>query len=524
MDQLVTLPLLDITINGDALSNRAGRLLSEVRVQQRLSLPTVCELAFIDPQGLLAQDAEIAPGDEFAIRLGSKTAELFHGQVTALEYEYGPENQRMVRVRGYDKLHQLRKRQPVRAHVEATLRDLAQTLLADSGVSLALDEPGPVWRKLVQYRQSDLELLTEIAESCGQYFFLRDDVLHFCSLAGSGSAQSLTQGGNLLECRVTANGEPACRSVRISGWDPWRAEQHSGNASSARTGRQVAAAMPPDLFAATGERYIVDKAVQDDQQAEILAQAELDRRIAGEVVFSGVAMGDPQLHPGTPIEVKGVHDSISGQYVLTAVTHLIDHARGYVALLDTAPPARTHSAQQPASTTLGIVTRVDDPDKLGRMRVMLPNFNNIETDWLHSAVPGAGKNKGMIVLNSIDDRVLVHFINNDPAQAVILGGLYGSVEPPDACVVDGEIKRFMLQLPGGQQLVLDDDKNSVTLANGKGTTLRLSPGRVKITNSDESYLEMSRDKFAIHSKVPLEIEAPGQAVTIRGQSIDFVRG
>jgi hypothetical protein len=50
-----------------------------------------------------------------------------------------------------------------------------------------------------------------------------------------------------------------------------------------------------------------------------------------------------------------------------------------------------------------------------------------------------------------------------------------------------------------------------------GRTLRLEDG-------EGSYLELTPSGVRLHAKAPLDIEAPGQPVVIRGQSIDFQRG
>ena len=54
---------------------------------------------------------------------------LFTGQITAVEFDYSTSGGYRVFVRGYDLLHQLRKRQPVRAHVQMNLLELARTLV-----------------------------------------------------------------------------------------------------------------------------------------------------------------------------------------------------------------------------------------------------------------------------------------------------------------------------------------------------------------------------------------------------------
>jgi phage protein D len=67
----------------------------------------------------------------------------------------------------------------------------------------------------------------------------------------------------------------------------------------------------------------VGQAVQDDQHADALAQAELDWRVGREVTLWGVAEGNPRLRPGTPVELQGVAPVLAGRYVLTEVTHIL---------------------------------------------------------------------------------------------------------------------------------------------------------------------------------------------------------
>lgn len=526
MDQLVALPKLVVEIDGTPLSIAAGRNLLSVRVQQRLSLPTLCELVFIDPMGEFTNSSTMTmhAGAEIRILLQEQDALLFKGQITALDYTYGPSNQRIIHVRGYDHLHQLRKRQPVCAHVELTLVELVRSLTSDLGITIEAESSGPVWDKLVQYRQSDLEFITEVAERCGLYFTLRDDTLHLISLQGLDQAPvTLEQGKSLLEVRILANADPACRDVVTTAWNPWLAEEHRGHASKARSGREIETEISPDNFGGTGERTLVDEALQNDTQADVMAQAELDRRVAGEVILSGVADGDPVLQPGSAVSLSGVAETFAGRYVLTEVTHTFDHQKGYVSEFETKPP-QVHKRERSTLSTVGVVTRVDDPEELGRIKVMLPNYNDVETNWLQVVIPGAGDDKGVVALCDVDDRVMVLLHRDDPAQGVVLGGLYGSTSPPDTGVNNGAIRRYNIQTPGGQRINLDDDENTVRINTGEDTFIELSPGTARLENSDGSFVELSRKKLTIHAEVDLEIQAPGKAIVIRGKSIDFESG
>jgi phage baseplate assembly protein V len=249
----------------------------------------------------------------------------------------------------------------------------------------------------------------------------------------------------------------------------------------------------------------VDEAVQDSRQAEALAQAELDTRMAQEVTLWGVAAGHPGLQPGTPIEVQGVATPLAGRYVLTAVDHTIDSRRGFISELSTSPPLPRVHTKGPIAA-LGIVTQVNDPEGLGRVQVAFPTYGNVETDWLSVLAMGAGAKKGLVSLPDVGDQVLVLFPHGDPAQGVVLGGLYGVQDPPDWGIEGGAVRRFSFVTPGGQRVRLDDTNQILRLENSAG-----------------SYVELSPEKVRIHAQADLEIEAPGQNVIIRGQAIDFER-
>lgn len=507
MSQLQTLAQAVVELGGAPLSAEVSRALGEVSVRQRLSLPAQCELRFL---GLSAQQAEapvFKPGSDLSVSVRGHAVPLFVGQVTAVEHAYEPYGGGELRVRGYDRLHQLRKRQPVRAHVRLGLADLMRELVADLGLTVDAASGGPAWARLFQHGHSDFELLAEAAERSGAYFTLRGDVLHAFTLAGTGDAVELTLGESLFEARFELNGELPYGTVSVSGWDPLRVESHAGSATGARVGREVSAVVSPGSLGGTGERFLAGEALQDDRQAEAIAQGELDSYVASQVTAWGVAEGDSRLRPGAPIVVRGVASGMAGRYVLTAVTHSLDPAKGFVSEFSTTPPPRRPS-RKAAQVALGVVTDVEDPDGMGRVRVSLPTYNDVDTEWLGVMTAGAGVGKGLLALPDVGDTVLVLFINGDPAQGLVLGGLYGAQAGAgwDWGVEDRAVKRYSFVTPGGQRVRLDDAR-----------------GLVRLENADGSFIEMSPEKVVLHARRRLEIEAPGQQVVIRGQKIDFER-
>jgi phage protein D/phage baseplate assembly protein gpV len=499
---VIALPQILVEVDGSQLEEAAINELAAVRVRHRLAAPAQCELTFHGP----VETDLPAAGNELRVAVAGHDTPLFEGQVTAVEHVFGPDRDYSLVVRAYDALHQLRKRQRARALVQTTVDGLAAELAQDVGLDSQSAESGPVWQNLVQHNETDLELLVILAARAGLYPVVREGGLQLVTLEGAGDSVELTLGEELLEARVELNAERAARSVSAVGWDPLQAEAYQGEASSPRTGREIGAEVDPGDVGGTGEVALFGEYASDEAHAAALAQAELDARAAGEVTFWGVAEGDPRLRAGTAVEVSGLRDELDGTYVLTDVTHAVDGIRGYLTEISSAPPD-VRRRRTAAVAALAEVTSVDDPDGRGRVRVSFPAYGDVESDWLGVVVPGAGGDRGIVALPDVGDRVLVAFAHEDPATGVIVGGLYGTGGPPDPGVAGAAVRRFSMRTSGGQWITLDDENRKLRLEDVTGSSVELSPDRV-----------------TVHAAVDLTIEAPGRAVVIRANSVDFEQG
>ena len=507
MNGVAQLPLLQITVGGVALEDNDLRFLSSVNVSQKLSLPALCDVAFTDPDRRFADTFGKVSGA--ALRVGIHGSRpLFDGMVTAVEYHYEPHGGLIMRIRGYDALYGLCKSQQIAMHSRMTLSEIMENMVADHGLKVEAKTAGPRWEKLLQYRQTDLDFLAQIGQRCGLYFTLRGTVAHLMTLQGVGEAIPLEFGKNLFEASVELNDAPALKSAYACGWDPFAVEVREGWASAPRSGTEIAANISGALASWPKERKLVETAVRTAEEAEALAQAELDRCRAVEKHISGVADGHPGLTPGRPIRVTGVAAPLEGQYVLTEVEHSITAASGFISTFSTLPPPPPPPLPPVTAVTFGVVTTIDDPEQRGRVQARLPACADCETDWMNVLLPAAGQDKGLVMLPDPGDHVLVLFSNNDPARGVVLGGIYGSAtQPPDWGIEEGRVRRYHLVTAGGQQVTLDDGKREALIENTEGSFVRMSP-----------------EKVIVHSEADLELEAPGKKVVIRGSRIDFQRG
>jgi uncharacterized protein involved in type VI secretion and phage assembly len=499
---LAHLPALAVWAAGRRLAEGAGRALVALRVQQRLSVPALCELRF--EAALAAPGAldDLLPGETLEIVTADGAASggdaLFEGAITAVEHAYGPDGRHEVNVRGYDSLHRLRTTQHLRSFGGATAGSVARKVGREVGLRVEGAEGAPRWPHLFQHHQSDLEFLVETAARCGLYLSLRGAVLQLVSLDGLGAPLPLVLGENLLEARLERNALPLRSEVTASGWDPLRA-----------TAQTDIPAPSPALPRKPGERagavHLVNESLLDREHARALAQAEADRREAAARTLWGVAEGDPALRPGARVEVRGVAESVAGVYTLTEVTHRLDNRLGYVCELNTHPPEPPKRPRGVAAT-VGLVSGVRDPEERGRVRVRLPAYGDVETGWMNVLTAGAGRGKGLIIPPGKNDTVLVLLAYEDPGQGVVLGGLYGTRRAPDGGVnALGQVRRYTWTTPDGQRIVLDDGENAIHIENGAGllgagSQVDIQGGRILIRNRAGSYIELDGDQIVIAGK------------------------
>lgn len=492
-----------IVVDGEPLDQRSA--VTSLRVVAALSQPTQCEVALSlsDHPGV---GAAFTIGVPLRAEVIGEQSTLFDGEVTALEHLWGPDGMHALRVRGYDRLHRLRKRQTVRVLESVDVDELARSLVEDLGLGV-IGSDGPRWDRIVQHRQSDLELLQEVCARSGLHFQLIGDQLVLFDLGGIegamfGDEVALEIGASLHEARVELNADASCRRVAARGWSTRRAVPLASEVDAPRGGRDPVDETAPDRFGLDGERTLTGERADTDDQLESLARAELDRRVATEVTVWAVADGDARIRPGVPLQLGGSGRATDGRFVPAITTHTVD-AFGYRCELDSRPPPAA-TRDRAATMTLGVVVDVDDPDGLGRVLVRLPAFADVETAWIAVVVPGAGAEKGVVALPDVDDTVVVLLAHGDPDDGVVLGGLYGLTAPPDPGVDGGNVRRYTFGTPGGQRVVLDD-----------------VGGRVGIDNADGSRIELAPDRVLLHAAADLVIEAPGRNVTIRAKRIDF---
>lgn len=501
---IAAVPTVALELDGVPVAAADLRSLTAVSVMQRLSQPTLCELVFSDPPGPLDMAARVPPGTSLAVSVAVHGGELFSGEVTARELHHAAGGERTVRLRAYDALHHLRLSQHVRSFSQMNPSEVARELLGPLGVEVDAAISGPLHEHIVQFQQSDLELLQSLLAGAGLFVTMRGSRAQIFDAAGAGTATSLTVGENLIDAWVGVNSVTGADVVEARGWHPLTVTPLEVRVAG--VGLDQSATAPIDARSGAGQptRLLSGSVAQSGAQLEAAARAKLERYRAARTSFAGLAIGDPKMRPGAKVDVIGLPADVSGSYVLTAVEHLIDQHRGYLCELSTIPAA-PQEPREGCHPTLGIVSNVSDPEKRGRVRVELPALGELESGWLQVLAAGAGAGKGLTVLPGVGDSVLVLLPLDDPSQGIVLGGLFGEPGTVDPGVTAGQVRRYSFRSPAGQLVVLDDEAGTLSLDDGQGSRVELSPRRVRIASASE-----------------LELEAVA-GVRIKGRTVDFER-
>jgi uncharacterized protein involved in type VI secretion and phage assembly len=162
---------------------------------------------------------------------------------------------------------------------------------------------------------------------------------------------------------------------------------------------------------------------------------------------------------------------------------------------------------------------VNDPDKLGRVKVKYPVLPDDKTSqpaesfWARIVTTAASNNRGLLMLPELDDEVLVVFENGDARRPLIVGALFnGRNKPNDE----------LLQTQDGSFSVVSNKKGFVhtkedlTFKSDKKMILQITGNREEKT--DAELKSEAGTKATLKAGSSYTIEA-GSSMTIKGATI-----
>ena len=146
------------------------------------------------------------------------------------------------------------------------------------------------------------------------------------------------------------------------------------------------------------------------------------------------------------------------------------------------------------------------------------------SDWARTMQPGAGKDRGAMVIPEVGDEVLVAFEQQDPQRPYVLGGLYNGIDTPSSKgpkLIDsgsGAVNRRSLVSRNGHRIDLLDEngKTEGHHRRNRGREAEDLPGLGWHQNHGPQ-----RRKVLIEGKKGIVVDAATSNLELKGKKISI---
>ncbi|MEX1020442.1 MAG: phage baseplate assembly protein V [Litorilinea sp.] len=161
-----------------------------------------------------------------------------------------------------------------------------------------------------------------------------------------------------------------------------------------------------------------------------------------------------------------------------------------------------------------LVTDVQDPDGLGRVRIRLPWCTDPDGNpyeiWCRVATLMAGANRGTWFIPEPDDEVLVAFEAGDPRAPVVIGALWNGVDtPPEQMDSANNIRSITSR--SGIHIVLDDTDGGVRITietpGGQKIECTDAPAAMELTDSNGNQIKLDSSGILLNTGMNVTINA-----------------
>jgi phage protein D/phage baseplate assembly protein gpV len=539
---------LSLLVAGNEMDPGFRDNIVEVRVRDSLSLPASALIRINDPKAEHVDDHPLQLGKEVEIKMGGladqATASVFKGEVVAMEPDFAKTGC-TIAVRCYDVSHRLQRNTKVRTFQQVSADNMVNKVCQEAGLSGSCESTNFVYKFFQQSGETDRDFIRRFERAYDFEFVIENGQYKFRKAGkANGSAVELRYGENLLSFRPRISAVQQVKDAEVRGWDPMAKREIVSSSSSpatssspAITRAQVAGTFP------AAKLLVADRTVESSSESDKMAAATLGRRAESFIEAEGTCMGNPAIRAGKQVKIASVGSKFSGTYYVSSTQHVYRGAKGYQTIFEIAgrssrglldlvhpPPKRDWSA----SLVVGLVTNVNDPDNLGRVRVKFPTLPDqsgpAEGNWARIASVASGNARGLLMLPHVDDEVVVAFENGDTRRPIILGSMFnGKDKPGDELLQEKKGSFAMVSTEKGFMHTKDDftiksDKKMILTVQtdveekvgGKQTSE--TSGDVKTKTSASYTLEAGS---SIKIKAPnVEIEASG-SLKLKGATVDI---
>lgn len=381
---------------------------------------------------------------------------------------------RLASIRLVPWLQRLALRRNSRVFARQTVADTLQQVLVDAGISrnqyyFDLQNDYPLHASRVQYQESDLDFICRLMEAEGIYFLFEHEaenhILKICDRGSSGidliaaSPSVLNYQPPVMSGAIDAADIFPCRQLKslttealILQRHDWRQRQsvQEVTAGSASTLGLESIEYAGEFLSLSAGKLLAERCLQADRQA---AERYIGR--SRDLTFQPGSKFLLQQHP---------LEYFNRELLVVAVLHharqtqvLEEHAQAVPAAYESTlhcvggdldfVPARTRRKPRINGIQTATVVGCGDDhvytDEFGRVKLKFHWDRRSVCDeadyaWVRVAQAWAGNRWGSLFLPRPGQEVVVSFIDGDPDQPIVTGGVYNAVSMPPFILPDNK--------------------------------------------------------------------------------------
>lgn len=543
-----------IQVAGSPLPGDIAGLLTEAWVDDSQRLPDMFTLRFRDIGRTVVTKSGATIGATVQISVqtsaGTSPVLLMVGEVTAIEAEFDSGGTFTV-IRGYDPAHRLFHGRHTAAFTQVTVADVVQKVVQGAGLRVGnLPSSGTVYEQVSQAGQTDWEFLEALAREEGMDLWVREGKVHLAAPERASAAPAaggpgtrvplaIKLGSDLIRVRAVISSAQQVKEVEVRGWDVSTKKELKSVSPAATDTVDLPDMTPAKLASIFGGKTYRSTEVPFGAQSEVDGAAKsLAREVAGSFAsVEGVVHGNPELCANCAITLDGLGSPFDGKYTVTSTRHRFDPAQGYLTTFtvsgrnDRTMLGLASSGSRgagPVGPAVGVVTDIQDPEKLGRVKIKMPWLDDdYVSPWARTVHAGAGKDRGWVALPEVDDEVLVDFEQGDIRRPYVLGGLHNGVDTlprQGPALIDsgtGAVNRRTLVSRRGHRIDLLDQQGqadgvTVQTADDK-LILNLDATATTITLHSDGTVKIEGTQGIVVDAANANLDLKGGKITIAGQ-------
>ncbi len=432
----------------------------------------------IDPAALIGQKVTV----ELAL-LDVQGSRYFNGIVTAFDQTSGDDEFDVYYAHIDPSLWQLGLGANTRVFQGKTVMDIIKEVIQTYGISMADKTEGTLQQLdyCTQYQETDLHFISRLAEQHGIFYWFEhsqsDNKVLFgnsrtpyadCPLVSTISyAPNADTAQDRYESTIDEFRSKASMVVgKHTVWD-YDFRSYQANKGDPRETASPFANNAYERYIYPGgeEGYVKDtpKQLTTPAHAKGFNEARAGAHDASAEIYSGVS-GARSLISGYTFDLEDhPRDDWNDTYLLSEVAHHVDQVppyrtagggnerAGYRNRFSAVPsdvlfrPEPTHikpmvHGPQTAMVVVGSGEEIH-LDKYGRVCVQFfwdrtRAANTVDNTWVRVAQPWAGSGWGTFFWPRIGDEVIVHFLNGDPDNPIVVGSVYNGVNMPKYALPD----------------------------------------------------------------------------------------